>query len=93
MGDEDGLIYISSRKVQRKPESCSEDAGWQTRPWTDQAIRNCFFFLFPYLPILLGPKGAFITPLRHNSSSARANPYDGGTEKQYTDSTHNWHLA
>jgi hypothetical protein len=51
VGDEDGLIYISSHKVQRKPESSCEEAGWQTSQWTDQAIRNCFFFsLFPISP-------------------------------------------
>jgi hypothetical protein len=50
MGDEDGLIYISSRKVQRKPESSSEEAGWQTSLWTDQAIQICFFLSLPISP-------------------------------------------
>jgi hypothetical protein len=78
MGDEDALIYISSRKVQCKPESCSEEAD-KPMDRSSHPIWICFF-PFPYLSIHLGPECAFATPLRHNSSSVRVNPYDGGTE-------------
>jgi hypothetical protein len=91
VGDEDGLIYISSHKVQRKPESSCEEAGWQTSQWTDQAIRNCFFSRFSLSHHISGPKACI-----HHAASSQFVQWESQFVRRWyrktiAKSTHNWH--